>query len=180
MVAITALWRRIDLFQSPADDLLARSWGEYMSAVSKKLIPASSACRISGLLLSSSSVQGCGATVRVRRSSCSRARAERPPALSGLTVCIPSLPISMVEALFGSRHKRINGLCAHLIGKPMHRTRASVSGFRHWRTSRRCRDARADEVPIAFGRQVLRLTWAELGRTWDGQPCRVPPALGQA
>jgi hypothetical protein len=28
-------------------------------------------------------------------------------------------------------------------------------------------NAFTDEVPIAFGRHVLRLTWAELGRTWD-------------
>jgi hypothetical protein len=28
-------------------------------------------------------------------------------------------------------------------------------------------DAFTDEVPIAFGRHVLRLTRAELGRTWD-------------
>jgi hypothetical protein len=28
-------------------------------------------------------------------------------------------------------------------------------------------DACAHEVPIAFGRQVLRLAWPELSRTWD-------------
>jgi hypothetical protein len=28
-------------------------------------------------------------------------------------------------------------------------------------------DAIADEVPIAFGRQVLRLAWPELSGTWD-------------
>ena len=160
-----------EVLQGPADDLLAATGGVDVCCVEEvdPRLDCLTDQRSAALLVQGPRV---GATLRDRRSSYSRARAERPPARCCLNGRIPSFLISLAEAAVRQPSR------AHQWSFPWPFSRfrwanLCIGRRRVWPFSgigepaTEVEDACADEVPVAFGRQVLRLAWAELSRTWD-------------